>query len=129
MGDGLKRAHAAAKATRSASPLAEAAKAIRADIRKAVLDGSLGGYPAVIRFSVRTHTASLCAEVVITIADAPADWAFDQVGDATHRTVISADVQELARRLKVILRERWESNGSTRFGFVHLGDGLMIAAA
>jgi hypothetical protein len=104
-----------------------AAAQIRADIKAAVKDSAFPPYPEGITFRVQTHTAPLVATVIITITGAPGNWAFDHPGDVGHRTVISADAQELAHRLRAILRERWKCDGSMHFGFIHLGAGLQIA--
>jgi hypothetical protein len=74
MGDGLKRARAAAKASRPPSPLTKAAKAIRADIKAAVSDGTLPALPdgAVIR--VRSRRASLMTAIDIEIENVPRSW-------------------------------------------------------
>jgi hypothetical protein len=55
-------------------PLADAAKAIRADIKTALADGTLAGVPVGAKVRVRCERASLMTAVNIHVDDVPQAW-------------------------------------------------------
>ena len=110
--------------TTAYTPVAEAARSIRDDIKQAVADGSLGELPAGIQFSVRSHRASLSRKVTVSIQGAPREWSDDKNGRAN----VSAAAWDLAWSLRGIIGRHWKCNSSLTFGFVDLDGQILVAA-
>jgi hypothetical protein len=106
------------------SPLAEAAKAIRADIKAAVAAGTLPGRPDGITFSVRTERASLMTAINVGVLAVPDSWM--RTGDAGSRRP-SAEWQALESALKDIARRHYQADGQGRFISVYADADTRIA--
>lgn len=113
MGDGLKRARAAARATRPPSALAVAAKMIRSDIKLALADGTLPALPEGVTVKVRARRASLMSSIDIDVMDAPHSWAYDTRPGAINRPS-SANLL-LREALRKIAERHYEADGQGRF--------------
>lgn len=81
----------------------EAASRIRADIKQAVKDGSLGDIPAGIKFRVWARRGGLSPGVWISIREIPWDWAFGK----TRSLELSAAGKGLALAVRDILGKHW----------------------
>jgi hypothetical protein len=67
------------------TPLAQAAKAVRADIKAAVTANSLPPHPEGITFRVRCERASLMTAVRVEILNVPRSWLYDDRPGAVNR--------------------------------------------
>jgi hypothetical protein len=110
--------------TTAYTPVTEAARSIRANIKQAAEDGSLGKLPAGIQFSVRSHKASLSRKVTVSIQNVPREWWDDKNG----RAGVSAAAWDLAWTLRGIIGRHWKCNSSSTFGFVDLDGQILVAA-
>ena len=81
----------------------EAARRVRADIKRAAGNGSLGDLPPGIKFSVTAPRMGLARPVVISVQDAPPEWAFGRV----RRSRLSPAATDLAWALRDILGSHW----------------------
>lgn len=77
----------------------EAARLIRADIKKAAGDGTLGDLPAGVTFGVTAPKMGLARPVVINVQHIPREWTHD--GD--DHLVVSATAARLAWSLRDLL--------------------------
>jgi hypothetical protein len=96
----------------------EAARLIRADIKQAAGDGSLGDLPAGVTFSVTAPRMGLARPVVISIQKPPREWTLDAGGKLA--------VSDAARALAWSLRDLLVRYGQT--GRVDL-DGWILCGA
>lgn len=96
-----------------ASPLAEAAKAIRADIKAAVAARSLPPHPAGITFRVRCERAALMSVIDIAVQNAPRSWAYTAARGGGIRS--SDAVLQLRAALTRIAARRYPPDDQGRF--------------
>jgi hypothetical protein len=95
------------------STLTEAAKAIRADIKAAVKDGTLPPYPEGVTFRVRSVRASLMAAIEITAVGVPRSWAHTGGGLAVSRPSPASLI--LCDALTRIAARHYRADGQTSF--------------
>ncbi len=96
----------------------EAARLIRASIKQAAQDGSLGELPAGVTFSVTAPKMGLARPVHISIQNGPAEWTCDTAG--------RLGASDAAERLAWALRDFLVQNRQT--GRVDL-DGWILCGA
>lgn len=78
----------------------EAARLIRADLKKALSGGALGEVPPAVTFSVRAPRLGLARPVLVSIQGAPLDWAFSE-------GQVSGAASALAWTVRGILGKHW----------------------
>jgi hypothetical protein len=86
------------------SPAVQAAALIRAGIRAAVEDGSLGLLPPGISFSVRASNFATAPGVTVTVYGAPGEWAFT----GPQREALTPECDALRRKLLAIAGRHWQ---------------------
>ncbi|HET9893668.1 MAG TPA: hypothetical protein VFQ44_01795 [Streptosporangiaceae bacterium] len=105
---------------------------IRADIKTALKDGTLGPHPEGMKISVRTKYASLMAEISVTLKGVPEKgWALTEpedcgcgCGHPARR--VSDECAALADKLMEIVRRHFTPDGRHHFADVSLDSGLIV---
>jgi hypothetical protein len=95
----------------------EAARLIRADIRQAAGNGSLGDLPTGLTFSVTAPKMGLARPVVISIRNTPREWTLDDNG----RFAVSDTANQLAWSLRAFLVRYRQSGRIDVEGFIRCG--------
>lgn len=95
----------------------EAAQLIRADIKQAVMDRSLGNLPAGIKFSVTAPKMGLARPVVISIQNVPREWTHDSSG----KLAVSDTARTLAWTLRDLLIRHRQSGYVDLDGWTQCG--------
>lgn len=97
---------------RKMSPLAQAASAVRSDVKAAVADCTLPPYPDGITFRVRSERASLMQSVDIDVCNVPCDWLIDKSIGVNR---VSEAWTALPEALQSIAERHWDADGSMTF--------------
>lgn len=95
----------------------EAARLIRADIKAAVKDGSLGDLPPGVGFSVTAPKMGLARPVVISILHAPREWTHDSSG----KLAVSDTARAIAWSLRDLLIQHGQSGRVDLDGWIQCG--------